>query len=177
MAEDSELWYIVLDSPHIPMSEVKEGDITRLVPKTRRKYNEVDRKKIEKNYRAKKILICGIGFDEYNCISACETGKEIWDCLRITYEGTAQVKESKIDILTKLVWELHNEGWWINSGNAYSFTLITNELKYLVEPISTSKQVRKVHRVLPNSRKSKVDTITEAKDLKTLTMDELIVNL
>ncbi|XP_049358857.1 uncharacterized protein LOC125823532 [Solanum verrucosum] len=54
---------------------------------------------------------------------------------------------------------------------------ITNELRSLGEPINTSKQVRKVLRILPKSWASKVDAITEAKDLKVLTMDALIGNL
>ena len=40
-----------------------------------------------------------------------------------------------------------------------------------------SKQVRKVVRILSKSWESKVDAITEAKDLKVLTMDVLIGNL
>ena len=33
---------------------------------------------------------------EFNRISTCKTIKEIWDKLKVTYEGTSQVKESKI---------------------------------------------------------------------------------
>ena len=51
---------------------------------------------------------------------------------------------------------------------------ITNELTSLGEPISMSKQVRKVLRILPKSWESKVDVITEAKDLKVFTMNALI---
>ena len=54
---------------------------------------------------------------------------------------------------------------------------ITNELRSLGEPISMSKQVRKVLRILPKSWESKVGAITEATDLKVLTMDALIGNL
>ena len=53
----------------------------------------------------------------------------------------------------------------------------SNELRSLREPISMSKQVRKVLRILPKFEVSKVDAITEAKDLKVLTMDALIGNL
>lgn len=78
MVEDSELWDRVLGGPHVLiLNEEKDGDITSLVPKTRREYNEVDRKKIEKKYRAKKILVCGIRLDEYNQILAREIAKEI----------------------------------------------------------------------------------------------------
>ena len=59
-------------------------------------------KLIEKGYKAKTLLVCGIGPDEFNRVSACESGKEIWDCLKKAHEGTEQVKESKIDMLTSL---------------------------------------------------------------------------
>ena len=55
---------------------------------------------MKKNYKAKKILVCGIGADEYNWISACESTKDIWDCLQTAYEGTKKIKESKVDMLT-----------------------------------------------------------------------------
>ena len=54
---------------------------------------------------------------------------------------------------------------------------ITNKLPSLGEPISMTKQVREVLRILSKSWESKVDAITEAKDLKVLTMDSLIGNL
>lgn len=54
---------------------------------------------------------------------------------------------------------------------------ITNDLHYLGEVISLYKQVRKILGVLPKSQESKVDTITETKNLKTLTMYEVIRNL
>ena len=54
---------------------------------------------------------------------------------------------------------------------------ITNEFISLGELTSMSKQVKKVLRIHPRSQESKVDAITEAKDLKVLTMDALIGNL
>ena len=54
---------------------------------------------------------------------------------------------------------------------------ITNELRSLGEPIGMSQQVRILLRIFPKSWKSKVDVITEAKDLKVLTMDALYGNL
>ncbi|XP_049406067.1 uncharacterized protein LOC125869654 [Solanum stenotomum] len=161
-AKDTELWDVVLDGPYIP---------------TREEYNETDKKKIEKNYKPKKILVCGIGSDEYNKISACETTKEIWDCLKTSHEGTTQVKESKVYMFTT---QYENfcikEGETIHEINS-RFTSITNELRWLGEPISPSKQVQKILKVLPKSWESKMNAITEEKDLKVLTMDELIGNL
>ncbi|XP_069145597.1 uncharacterized protein [Solanum lycopersicum] len=175
MAEDSELWDIVLDGLFVPMMEEKDGENTIIVPKPRQKYDEADKKKIEKGFKAKTLLVCGIGPDKYNRVSACESAKEIWDCLKTAHEGTEQV--SKIDMLTS-----RYENFKMKEGETIhdmftKFSSITNELRSLGEPISMNKQVRKVLQILPKSWESKVDAITEAKDLKVLTMDALIGNL
>ena len=52
MAEDRELWTIVLDGPFVPTMEEKDGEKTVLVPKSRQKYDEADRKKIEKRVQS-----------------------------------------------------------------------------------------------------------------------------
>ncbi|XP_075080031.1 uncharacterized protein LOC142165358 [Nicotiana tabacum] len=98
MAEDSESWDIICDGPHVPMKKLEE--IGPLVPKGRREYSDINKKAIEKNYHAKKILICGIGPDEYNKVSTCDTAKKIWEALQTAHERTTQVKQSKIDMLT-----------------------------------------------------------------------------
>ncbi|XP_075087767.1 uncharacterized protein LOC142169760 [Nicotiana tabacum] len=76
------------------------GETAGIVPKARTEYNDADRKAIEKKFRAKKILVCGIGPDEYNRISACQSSKEIWKALQTAHEGKTQVKQLKIDMLT-----------------------------------------------------------------------------
>ncbi|XP_015162449.1 uncharacterized protein [Solanum tuberosum] len=140
MAEDNELCDVILDGPYIPTKDVKEGDVTRVIPKSRREYDEVDKNRIEKNYKDKKLLVCGIGTDEYNMISACENAKEIWDCLKIAHEGTTQVKESELDMLiTRYEKFSIKEGETIHEMHT-RFTSITNELRCLGEPIHSSKQ-------------------------------------
>jgi len=57
------------------------------------------------------------------------------------------------------------------------FTHITNEVKSLGKSFTTEELVRKILRFLPQSWEAKVTTIQEAKDKKTITLDELIGNL
>jgi hypothetical protein len=45
------------------------------------------------------MLYCALDANEFNRISACESAREMWDKLEVTYEGTIQVKESKISRL------------------------------------------------------------------------------
>ncbi|XP_070002028.1 uncharacterized protein [Nicotiana sylvestris] len=175
MVEDSKLWDVICDGPYIPTKNV--GDLPLMMPKTRKKYTDADRKAVEKNFRAKKILVCGIGPDEYNRISACQTAKEIWEALQTTHEGTTQVKQSKIDMLTT-----EDELFRIKYDESIQdmhtrFTSIINELHSLGEVILGNKLVRKILSILPSSWESKVNVITEAKDLQELTIDELVGNL
>ncbi|XP_070036221.1 uncharacterized protein [Nicotiana tomentosiformis] len=140
MTGDFELWDVICNGPYVSTKKLRDFAIT--MPKNRKEYNDADRKAVEKNFRAKNIFVCGIGPDEYNRISSCQSAKEIWEALQTAHEGTTQVKQSKIDMLT-----------------------------------TENKLVRKILSVLPSSWESKVNAITEAKDLQILTMDELVRNL
>nr|XP_016436170.1 PREDICTED: uncharacterized protein LOC107762337 [Nicotiana tabacum] len=175
IVEDSELWDVICDGPFVPMKTVGEGK--RTIPKTKKEYNGGDRKAAEKNFKAKKILVCGIGPDEYNRISACESAKEIWESLQMVHERTTQVKQSKIDMLTT-EYELFKmkEDEFIQEMHTY-FTSIINDLYLLGEIIPTNKLVWKILGVLLGSWESKVNAITEAKDMHKLIVDELIRNL
>ncbi|XP_075074422.1 uncharacterized protein LOC142162022 [Nicotiana tabacum] len=143
----------------------------------RKEFNDVDRKAIEKNLRAKKILVCGIGPDKYNNISTCQSAKEIWEALQIAHEGTTQVKQSNIDMLTT-EYELFRMKDDLSIQDIHTrFTSIINELQSLSEIIPRNKLVRKILSVLLNSWESKVNAITKAKDLQELTIDEHVGNL
>ncbi|XP_070049779.1 uncharacterized protein [Nicotiana tomentosiformis] len=153
------------------------GELVVTVPKTRKEYNDVDQKAIEKNFRAKKILVYGIGLDEYNRISACQSAKEIWEALQTAYEGITQVKQSKINMLTT-EYEHFRMKDDESIQNMYTrFTSIINELHSLGEIIPRNKLVWKILNVLSGSWESKANAITEVKDLQKLTIDELISNL
>ncbi|XP_070032852.1 uncharacterized protein [Nicotiana tomentosiformis] len=108
---------------------------------------------------AKKILVCGIRPDEYNCISACQSAKEIWEAFQTTHEGTTQMKEDES------IQDMHTR-----------FTSIINELHSLGEVIPRNKLVQKILSALPGSKESKMNVIIEAKDLQKLIIDELIGN-
>ncbi|XP_075111770.1 uncharacterized protein LOC142181953 [Nicotiana tabacum] len=155
MAKDSELRDVICDGPFVPMKTGGEGTIT--VPKTRKEYNDADTKAIEKNFRANKILVCGIGPDEYNRFSACQSAKDIWEALQTAHEGTTQVKQYKIDILTT-EYELFEmkEDEYIQDMHI-RFTSIINVLHSLGEVFPRNELVQKILSVLPDSWESKVN--------------------
>ncbi|VFQ89733.1 unnamed protein product [Cuscuta campestris] len=95
-SNDYKLWLIVKNGCGVPMKKVGEVN----VPKTEEEFNDEDCKKMELNAKAINMIYCGVNADDYRKISRCETAKQMWEKLEVTYEGTAQVREAKIDHLT-----------------------------------------------------------------------------
>ncbi|MQL89831.1 hypothetical protein Taro_022412 [Colocasia esculenta] len=51
------------------------------------------------NSKAKNLICSTLTRSEFNRISAYKSAKEMWDKLKLTYEGIENVKETRIDIL------------------------------------------------------------------------------
>ena len=97
IGENPDLWSVVLDGPTILLKKGPDGET--MVPKEREELDAAEKLTIQNNAKSKKILICGIGPDEYNRISSCQDAKSIWETLQIAHEGTNHVEKSKIDNL------------------------------------------------------------------------------
>ena len=147
------------------------------VIKTEEEWDKDDSRLIQLNAKAINMLYCALDANEFNRISACESAKEIWDKLKVTYEGTNQVKDSKI---SRLVHEY--ELFCMKSEESISemftrFTNIINSLKSLGKCYTNVENVRKILRSLPKNWDAKVTAIEEAKDLTTMSLDELLGSL
>jgi len=165
---------LIKNGPIIPMKVNEDGTTSKKKPE---EFNSDDFKMMEKNAKAKKLLYFGLGPDECTRISECESAKDIWEALQVTHEGTNQVKQSCIELLMRK-YELFEMGDRETVMDMYTrFTHITNELKSLGKSFTTEELVRKILRFLPRTWEAKVTAIQEAKDMKAITLDELIGNL
>ncbi|MQL84387.1 hypothetical protein Taro_016882 [Colocasia esculenta] len=156
-------------------SIVEEGDL--LVTNEKGQWTDDDRKKISLNCKAKSILCCALSKKEFNRVSACKSAMEMWEKLRITYEGTDKVKETSIDILVT-----QYERFQMQSGESITqmfsrFTDITNGLAGLGGTYEMGDMVRKILRSLPSSWTPKVTAIEEANDLKRMSLEKLVGSL
>ena len=97
-AYDYEMWDVVLDGPHF-LTKTKTGN-EALEPKLRNEWTELEIKKVQVNFKVINTLHCALNPTKFNCISPCKITKEIWDKFKVTHEGTSQVKESKIALLS-----------------------------------------------------------------------------
>ena len=112
---------------------------------------DTEKRTIEKNNKAKNLLLTTIAASEYYLISSCGTAKEIWDRLSETYEGTNTIKETKINALLQQ-YELFKFKSDESVKDAFNrFTVITNELASLGKAIGDPDLVRKMLRILPSS--------------------------
>ncbi|MQM11525.1 hypothetical protein Taro_044433 [Colocasia esculenta] len=156
-------------------SIVEEGDL--LVTNEKDKWTEDDKKKISLNYKAKSILCCALRKKEFNRISACKSAMEMWEKLRITYEGTDKVKETRIDILVTQYERFQMQPNETITQMYSRFTNITNGLAGLGKTYQMGDMVRKILRSLPASWTPKVTAIEEANDLKIMSVENLIGSL
>ena len=75
--------------------------------------------------------MCSLSINEYDLISSCESAKEIWDLLKITYEGTKEIRKSKLDLFsTQFESFPMNEGELIHQVRT-RFSNITDEFLFL----------------------------------------------
>ena len=93
------------------------------------------------------------------------------------YEGTNQVKESKIGLLMHIyeLFSMKDDESIIKMFTR--FTNITNEPQALGKAYTEMEKVIKILRCLTHKRQVKVITIQEVKDLTKLPMEELIGSL
>ncbi|GMI75421.1 hypothetical protein HRI_001211400 [Hibiscus trionum] len=173
-SSDYLVWDVIEDGPYIPLKQDVDG---KMVLKRRTEMSEEERKKIQVNDKALHMLFCAFGPDIYSKVSSIESAKEVWDTLETTYEGTNDVKETKIGILN-----LSYENFKMEFDETVSkmfdrFSTIVNGLKGYGEIIPEDKLVRKLLYSLPESWDGKRTAIIEAKNLKTLKLDELVGSL
>ncbi|GAV80051.1 UBN2 domain-containing protein, partial [Cephalotus follicularis] len=126
---DYQLWNIIVNGPWVP-TRVLEG-VESIKPEN--EFNHNDFRMLQLNSKAKHVLFCVVGPNEFNCMSSCDSAKKMWDLLEITYEGTNQVKESKISMRVHEyeLFFMHDDEC---IGDMFTrFTTIVNSLKNLEE--------------------------------------------
>ncbi|GJZ60839.1 hypothetical protein Tco_0616655, partial [Tanacetum coccineum] len=136
-----------------------------------------EKKQLGKNNEAKMTLYNALPRKEYERVFMCKTAKEFWHTFINTHQGNSQVKDCKIDLVTQLY-----EKFSISSKETIDscftrFNAIVTSLKSLDQDYSSKNHVRKFLCALPLIWRANVMTIEEAKDLATLSLDELISNL
>ena len=107
----------------------------------------------------------------------CNSAKEMWDNLKLIYEGTSEVKATKANILVHKYELFRMKPEETISEMFARFTSITNGLKALGKEYTNIDLVRKILWSLPPAWHTKATMIEDSKNLLTLTLEELIGSL
>ncbi|VFQ70889.1 unnamed protein product [Cuscuta campestris] len=168
-----QLWLVIKKGEETPMKKVDE----KLVPKTEDEFDAEDIKKVENYAKAINMLYYAVNPDDYRKISCCTTAKEMWDKLEVTYEGTNQVREAKIDFLTQ-EYEMFRMKEHEKIDDMFDrFFKIVNDLHALKKTYTDRDLVRKILRSLTSEWRSKADAIYESIGTSNVTIDGLRGNL
>ncbi|XP_016185068.1 uncharacterized protein LOC107626683 [Arachis ipaensis] len=136
-------------------------------------WTEEEKKKVKLNAKTINLMHYTISFEEYRKVSRCKTAKEIWDKLRLTHEGTKQVRETIIDMLMK-EYEMFNMKEDESIDQMFErFSIIINNLDAMGKSYSEETLVRKILRSLTKKWEVKSTVISERNDLIKITYDEL----
>ena len=139
---------VITNWPIVPM---KEENGTK-VPKKFEEYTDDDCKIVQHNELAKYYLFNCMSTDEFSKVMSCETAKQIWGQLELTYEGTNKVKDAKINLLTSVYESFSmqtNES--ITSLHA-RFLVLVNDLEGLGKRIDENERVVNMERLVGLSR-------------------------
>ncbi|MQL74587.1 hypothetical protein Taro_006951 [Colocasia esculenta] len=120
------------------------------------------------------IMQFAIHPNEYSCVSMCSSAKGKWDNLKLIYEGTSEVKETKANILVSEYELFRMKPEETISEMFARFTTIMNGLKALGKDYTRSELVRKILRSLPPAWHTKATVIEDSKNMATLSLEELI---
>ncbi|XP_009779249.1 uncharacterized protein LOC107791301 [Nicotiana tabacum] len=135
-------------------------------------YTKEQMKVVQVNNKARNLLHNAISGEEYEKILSCDTAKEMWDKLEVTYEGTNKVKETHINILVHN-YELFSMKERESIEEMFArFSKIISDLKAFGKPYISGDQGRKILRSLPTTWQTKVVTL-ESQYLNKLSYDEL----
>ena len=167
---DCEIWDVIASGSPIPTNDLQE-------PKPRDKWTIEEKKRIQNDVKARNIIASALTVDEFYRVSVCKTAQEMWEVLRVTHEGTYDVKRARKNTLIQ-----EYEMFRMKQGETISdvqkrFTNIVNHLIGLGKSFDNDELNIKILKSLDRSWQPKVTAISESQNLNTMTMAALFGKL
>ena len=163
-AIDEMVWYFVENGYDRPTTAKSEWDKVALAL-------------ANANSKAINTIFYGVSIDKFHKISHVKNAKEAWTILETTYEGTKNVKDTKLQMLTTRFEELKmSDDELFDSFYGRLNEIVIAKLN-LGEKIEDAKVVKMILRSLPESFRAKVTAIEESKDLDEIKIQKFIRSL
>jgi len=171
MGLNEELWDILEDG--VGDLDLDEGGVVV----DRKKHTPAQKKMYKKHHKIRGSLVTAIPHAEYMKMSDKSTANAMFASLCANYEGSKKVREAKALMLVHQ-YELFKMKDDESTEEMYSrFQTLVSGLQILKKSYVASYHVSKILRSLPARWRAKVTTIEEAKDLNTLSVEDLVSSL
>src|SRR3954462_8812015 len=167
LCQDGDLWDLVLDDYRHPVN-------ARGVKMSRQEMSDDQKKQLKNHHKSRTILLNAISHVEYEKISNRETAHDIYESLKMTHEGNAQVKETKALVLIQKyeAFKMEDDE---NIETMFSrFQTLTVGLRVLDKGYTKADHVKKIIRSLPRRWGPMVTAFKIAKNLNEVSLEELI---
>jgi hypothetical protein len=125
------------------------------------------------NSRVVNAILGGLANPIFVKVMHCKSTKEIWDKLKVIYEGDGKVKQEKLQTYRGKFESLKMKEEENIAEYFQRVDEIVNSIRALGEELKDKIIVQKVLRSLPMRYDAKVSTLEDREDLDKLTMDEL----
>ena len=168
MGLDDEIWDVLEDGVG-DLALDEEGVVV-----DRMKHTLAQKKLYKKHHKIRGILVDALPHTEYLKMSDKSTAKAMFASLCANYEGSKKVREAKATHQYEL-FEMKDDET-ITAMYSWFQTLVSG-LLILKKSYVASDLVSKILRSLPARQRPKVTAIEEAKDLSTLSVEDLISSL
>ncbi|XP_074377144.1 uncharacterized protein LOC141718665 [Apium graveolens] len=92
------VWMAIEDGVIIPTKMVDNIIIEMKVGE----YNTIEVERMNITAKAEMVLTSAFAEKEYKRVNNCKSAQEMWDKLVVTYEGTTDIKDSRMDTLIEV---------------------------------------------------------------------------
>jgi len=126
-----------------------------------------------KDLKVKNYLFQSIDKSILKIITQKETAKQLWDSMKVKYQGNARVQRAQLQILRRNFEVLEMKLGESVTDYFEKVMLVANDMRNLGENMSDMKIVERILRTLTEKYNYIVFSIEESKDINHLSVDEL----
>ncbi|XP_074347104.1 uncharacterized protein LOC141685928 [Apium graveolens] len=162
---------ILNDGPHIP-EMVDLDNERRTIPKPKSDWTAKEKELVSQDDSLQLILIDAMDSDTCHQILVCESGKHMWDTIELLMEGTEDVRENRLDMLTtqyEAFRSLPGEG----VTSVYErLNRLLNEMSLYGKKYAHHEINRKFLLTLPSHLDNKAEIVRERVDFNTMKLEK-----
>ncbi|XP_023634325.1 uncharacterized protein LOC111829467 [Capsella rubella] len=163
---DLDAWIAVEDGWTAPVKTNEAGDA---VSKPKKDWTAEEKLAAKHNATALSLIFKSLPVNQFTRVQGCESAKEAWDILQVTFEGTSNVKRTRLDILASDFENLTMGDSETIEEFSSKLSNISQEAIVLGKRYKDKKLVKKFLRSLPEKfqpHRSAIDVSLNSDELK-----------